>query len=597
MDSASILDHSQKLSIRYPWRSSTTPSPKHSTTASVELYSAAMSNYPQHNWHTRQFNGLMFPQPEQATEHQPQEDFDEPIDPWLLNQDGYGMSLGTVEATAVPSFQQQDAFISQPMMHQPAPESMMLLPTPESMVPPPTPQSMIASPGPLHRDIKYDYGVSHYGLGNQGSVPQPVLQHQSVDIDDPLWTYAVEVWPPCDFSKFENQVLQNIVAIQEAFTKKGIEYGFCLFNPVGDRHDLCRRYTLPRRYRDNERVRLDFLQVFNANRPYNLSLPAYRFRMSVVSSYEPKDFHLNSDAYPNIATDGGHHPSDAASAQAQVARFSPTALDQIAAEVANYSPAHGATLLPASPGAQSFFGPLTPPEALASPATAPSQGLRFESETSPTPRSKPIPKPDREVSKTDDGKFYKCTWPNCSEEVKTFNRKCEWRCEVEGCEKLPGFTYSGGLLRHQREVHGQHGGPKNPLNCPHINCKRHTGKGFSRLENLNEHLRRVHTSGGGQSLAGGEEIDDSASVTTTERVGEKRKADDDLREEVKRLRNENSDLRQQVEAHKRQQIAMMQRIAHMQNMIEAKENTSHPSGNDLPGASLFNDQSHGLPPY
>ncbi|RYP61141.1 hypothetical protein DL769_007853 [Monosporascus sp. CRB-8-3] len=558
-----------------------------------------MSNYPQYNWHTHQFNGLMFPQPEQATEHQPQEDFDQPIDPWLLNQEGYEMPLGTMEVTAVSPFQQQDAFIPQPMMPQPAPES---------MVPPPTPQSMIASPSPLHNDFKYDYEMRHYGLGNPGSVPQPVLQQQAVDIDDPLWTYAVEVWPPCDFSRLENQVLQNIVAIQEAFTKKGIDYGFCLVNPVGDRHDLCRRYTLPRRYRDNERVRLDFLQVFNANRPYNLSLPAYRFKMSVVSSYEPKDFHLNSDAYPNIATDGGHHPSDAASAQAQVARFSPSALDQIAAEVANYRPAHDATLLPPSPGAQSFFGPLTPPEALTSPATVPSQGLRFESETSPTPRSKPIPKPDREVSKTDDGKFYKCTWPNCSEEVKIFNRKCEWskhmdkhdrpyRCEVEGCEKLPGFTYSGGLLRHQREVHGQHGGPKNPLNCPHINCKRHTGKGFSRLENLNEHLRRVHTSGGGQSVAGGEEIDDSASVTTIEKVGEKRKADDDLREEVKRLRSENSDLRQQVEAHKRQQIAMMQRIAHMQNMIEAKDDTIHPNGNDLPGASLFNDQSHDMPPY
>lgn len=28
--------------------------------------------------------------------------------------------------------------------------------------------------------------------------------------------------------------------------------------------------------------------------------------------------------------------------------------------------------------------------------------------------------------------------------------------------------------------------------CPHPECKRHTGKGFTRKENLNEHLRRVH---------------------------------------------------------------------------------------------------------
>lgn len=68
-----------------------------------------------------------------------------------------------------------------------------------------------------------------------------------------------------------------------------------------------------------------------------------------------------------------------------------------------------------------------------------------------------------------------------------------YKCGAIGCEKLPGFTYSGGLLRHEREVHGKHGGPKNPLHCPHESCKRATGKGFSRLENLNEHLRRVHT--------------------------------------------------------------------------------------------------------
>jgi hypothetical protein len=28
--------------------------------------------------------------------------------------------------------------------------------------------------------------------------------------------------------------------------------------------------------------------------------------------------------------------------------------------------------------------------------------------------------------------------------------------------------------------------------CPHSDCKRHAGKGFTRKENLNEHLRRVH---------------------------------------------------------------------------------------------------------
>lgn len=65
-------------------------------------------------------------------------------------------------------------------------------------------------------------------------------------------------------------------------------------------------------------------------------------------------------------------------------------------------------------------------------------------------------------------------------------------CHQSGCEKIRGFTYSGGLLRHEREVHKKYGGPKAPRFCPHRDCKRSTGTGFSRKENLHEHLRRVH---------------------------------------------------------------------------------------------------------
>jgi hypothetical protein len=65
-------------------------------------------------------------------------------------------------------------------------------------------------------------------------------------------------------------------------------------------------------------------------------------------------------------------------------------------------------------------------------------------------------------------------------------------CLQPGCEKIRGFTYSGGLLRHEREVHRKYGGPKAPRFCPHKDCKRSTGQGFSRKENLHEHLRRVH---------------------------------------------------------------------------------------------------------
>ena len=147
-----------------------------------------------------------------------------------------------------------------------------------------------------------------------------------------------------------------------------------------------------------------------------------------------------------------------------------------------------------------------------------------------------------------------------------------YKCAVEGCEKLPGFTYSGGLLRHEREVHGKHGGPKNPLNCPHPNCKRYNGKGFSRLENLNEHLRRVHTNG---AAAGDIGADDHESIATMEAaehvvVGEKRKADDeDLRVEVKKLHVENQDLKAKLDAQERQTEALMEQMRQLQDNLSS----------------------------
>lgn len=145
-----------------------------------------------------------------------------------------------------------------------------------------------------------------------------------------------------------------------------------------------------------------------------------------------------------------------------------------------------------------------------------------------------------------------------------------YKCAAEGCEKLPGFTYSGGLLRHEREVHGKHGGPKNSFNCPHPNCKRHTGKGFSRLENLNEHLRRVHTQNGNGVPNGTTEVETDDAASDTAAVGQKRKRDPDesngiaeLREELKRVRQENEELRRQVNAQNQQTVMMMQRITEL----------------------------------
>lgn len=155
-----------------------------------------------------------------------------------------------------------------------------------------------------------------------------------------------------------------------------------------------------------------------------------------------------------------------------------------------------------------------------------------------------------------------------------------YRCTAVGCEKLPGFTYSGGLLRHEREVHGKHGGPKNPLHCPHLNCKRHSGKGFSRQENLSEHLRRVHTGNGTGS--GAEETDDGASETTAAIANglhgsNKRKRDSsdigghnefDAEGEIKRLRGENDELRGQIENQNQQIENQRQQILMMMDRIE-----------------------------
>ena len=159
-----------------------------------------------------------------------------------------------------------------------------------------------------------------------------------------------------------------------------------------------------------------------------------------------------------------------------------------------------------------------------------------------------------------------------------------YRCPADGCENLPGFTYSGGLLRHEREVHGKHGGPKKTVNCPHPNCKRHTGKGFSRQENLNEHLRRVHTNIDAISPpADMNSPDDDES----ERSGMKRKRRSstaqasgeltELRDEIKRVREENEKLRAEMQQQSQHSLAMMAQIAELQDALRHGINP-HPLG-------------------
>lgn len=125
-----------------------------------------------------------------------------------------------------------------------------------------------------------------------------------------------------------------------------------------------------------------------------------------------------------------------------------------------------------------------------------------------------------------------------------------YKCLEPGCDKVQGFTYSGGLLRHQREVHKLNTSAKKALMCPYPDCNRSTGHGFTRQENLKEHLRRRHMPAEGASP----ELPSHPPPATEpmEPPPRKRKRDseqaesslvaaepedsDDLREQVKRLK-------------------------------------------------------------
>lgn len=67
-----------------------------------------------------------------------------------------------------------------------------------------------------------------------------------------------------------------------------------------------------------------------------------------------------------------------------------------------------------------------------------------------------------------------------------------YRCPQPQCAKLKGFTSSSGLVRHEREVHTRHGGPREVLRCPIVECRRHIGRDFSRMDGLVKHLAAVH---------------------------------------------------------------------------------------------------------
>nr|OQO22860.1 hypothetical protein B0A51_09282 [Rachicladosporium sp. CCFEE 5018] len=225
-------------------------------------------------------------------------------------------------------------------------------------------------------------------------------------------------------------------------------------------------------------------------------------------------------------------------------------------------------------------------------------------------RAKTIKRPTPPM--TADHKYY-C---NHSDECvgQTFDRKCEWSkhmdkhdrpytCPQPQCAKLQGFTYSGGLLRHEREVHGKHGGPREQLRCHIAGCKRTTGKGFTRKENLNEHLRRVHSvtspdaaaqlrqtasdalpgAEAGDPTAGGRysdgaSIDDQLTAESPAYpiISTKRRRQDitsptsvtsDVESELARLRQENQDKDERIQRVEQEYASTQERLRNMEEML------------------------------
>lgn len=90
-----------------------------------------------------------------------------------------------------------------------------------------------------------------------------------------------------------------------------------------------------------------------------------------------------------------------------------------------------------------------------------------------------------------------------------------YRCGRTECGHLKGFTYSGGLLRHERDVHSLHGGPKDQLRCKVSTCKRHAGKGFTRKEKLVAWMQSARYN---MSSSANSKIPGGGNIRTTRRV-------------------------------------------------------------------------------
>ena len=71
-----------------------------------------------------------------------------------------------------------------------------------------------------------------------------------------------------------------------------------------------------------------------------------------------------------------------------------------------------------------------------------------------------------------------------------------YKCTHKNCTALLGFTYKGGLTRHEAEVHKN----AKQVYCSHKDCPR-SSRGFAREDNLKDHEDRMHKDASGRRRA------------------------------------------------------------------------------------------------
>lgn len=65
---------------------------------------------------------------------------------------------------------------------------------------------------------------------------------------------------------------------------------------------------------------------------------------------------------------------------------------------------------------------------------------------------------------------------SCERNKRMDKHERPYKCRGTGCELNPSFTFLGGLLRHQREVHKMHLSTKQALFCLFLDYNRNSSR-------------------------------------------------------------------------------------------------------------------------